>query len=186
MTMKAMSFSTLPSTAHSHPSGWFAWHTRCKCPDIAFDVHHIRRRTRTPRVTDTRLRKCILCYLVGTVSMKLRMKQIIQHVMILGVYTDGDYGGQGCDRKSISAATIHLNVFLSTGTAPSIITLPSLRWNPSLLQSHLAFKISSVSMSSCKKLVASQHSLCPCSWTIKPLLRKLRLKPCRNAQNTST
>jgi hypothetical protein len=37
------------------------------------------------------------------------MKQSVRHVLTLTTYTDADFAGQASHRKSISAATIHLN-----------------------------------------------------------------------------
>ena len=93
-------------------AGGLLWLSRCTRPDIAFAVHQMTRRTHAPRVADMRLGKRVLRYLVGTVSAKLYSKVNTQHGLILSTYTDADYAARESDRKSISAATVHLNGLL--------------------------------------------------------------------------
>jgi hypothetical protein len=67
------------------------------------------RRTHAPRVAFVRLGKRVLRYLVGTPSMKIHTKRTMEYALVLSAYAAADYGGQGTDRKSISAAAIHPN-----------------------------------------------------------------------------
>jgi hypothetical protein len=50
--------------------------------------------------------------LIGTASAKLYLKQNTHHELTLCANTDADYAAQESDRKSISAATVHLNGLL--------------------------------------------------------------------------
>jgi hypothetical protein len=93
-------------------AGGLLWLARCTRPDIAFAVHQMTRRTHAPRVADMRLGKRVLRYLIGTVSAKLHMKQSTHGELTLCAYTDADFAAQESDRKSISAATVHLNGLL--------------------------------------------------------------------------
>jgi hypothetical protein len=54
---------------------------------------------------------------------KLRMTQSAHHTLTLSAFTVADYAGQGSDRKSISAAAIHLNDLLVSWYCSSTITL---------------------------------------------------------------
>jgi hypothetical protein len=70
------------------------------------------RRTHAPRAADMRLGKRVLRYLLGTATMKLHVKQSAGDALALSAYTDADFATKESDRKSISAATIHLNGIL--------------------------------------------------------------------------
>jgi hypothetical protein len=93
-------------------AGGLLWLARCTRPDIAFAVHQMTRRTHAPRAADLRLGKRVLRYLLGTATMKLHVKQDASNVLALSAFTDADFASQESDRKSISAATIHLNGIL--------------------------------------------------------------------------
>jgi hypothetical protein len=93
-------------------AGGLLWLARCTRPDIAFAVHQMTRRTHAPRVSDMRLGKRVLRYLLGTTTMKLRVKHSAHDTLALSGYTDADFAARGSDRKSISAATIYLNGML--------------------------------------------------------------------------
>ncbi len=91
------------------------WLVRCTRYDIAFAVPQLTCRTHAPRVADMQLGKRILCYLVGTASIKLHMKQSVCDSLTLTTYSDADYASQTSHRKSISAATVNLNGLLING-----------------------------------------------------------------------
>jgi hypothetical protein len=93
-------------------AGGLLWIARCTRPDIAFAVHQMTRRTHAPRAADMSLGKRVLRYLLGTAAMKLHTKQDASKSLVLSAYTDADFAAKESDRKSISAATIHLNGIL--------------------------------------------------------------------------
>jgi hypothetical protein len=90
-------------------AGGLLWLARCTRPDIAFAVHQMTRRTYAPRHADLRLGKRVLRYLIGTAAMKLRVKQVSSDALALSAFTDADFAAKESDRKSISAATVHIN-----------------------------------------------------------------------------
>jgi hypothetical protein len=79
---------------------------------MAFAVHQITRRTHAPWVADLRLGKRVLRYLLGTATMTLYARQDARDTLSLSAYTDADFAAWHSDRKSISAATVHLNGIL--------------------------------------------------------------------------
>jgi hypothetical protein len=65
-----------------------------------------------PRVAGRRKGKRVLRYLLGTVCMKLHMTRGVLGVLALIAYTDADFAAQQSERKTVSAATVHLNGLL--------------------------------------------------------------------------
>jgi hypothetical protein len=81
--------------------------------DIGFAVHHMTRKTHTPRVRDFKSGKIILRYLSGTSNYKLEVKRIgDSEEVCFEVFTDADWAGENTDRKSVNAALTYLNGML--------------------------------------------------------------------------
>jgi hypothetical protein len=93
-------------------AGGLLWLARCTRPDIAFAVHQLTRHTHAPRVSDMRLGKRVLRYLLGTSTMKLHVQYDGRNALALSGYTDADFAARDSDRKSISAAAIYVNGML--------------------------------------------------------------------------
>ena len=167
-------------------AGGLLWLARCTRPDIAFTVHQMTRRTYTPRVADMRLGKRVLRYLVGTASAKLYLKQNTYRKLVLSAYTDADYAARESDHKSISAAAVRLigllvNCYCKKQNNVSLSTIES-----EFVASTRCVQDLLGCTNCSKKLAAQQHSLCHCTWTIKPLSRRSNPKPRRNDQSIST
>jgi hypothetical protein len=71
-------------------AGGLLWLARCTCPDIAFAVHQMTRRTHAPQAANLRLGKRVLRYLLGTATLKLHAKLDASNALALSAYTDAD------------------------------------------------------------------------------------------------
>ena len=80
-------------------------------PDIAYAVHQATRMTHQPRLSDWKLSKQILRYLIGTKDLKLTMKPHGDPRRSLKIesFSDADFAGDKKDRKSTSGNILVLN-----------------------------------------------------------------------------
>jgi hypothetical protein len=138
-------------------TGGLLWLARCARPDIAFVVLQMTRRTHAPLVADACLGKRVWRYLAGTASMKLRMTKSTHHTLALSAFTDADYAGQDSDRKSISAATIHLIDLLVNWYCTKQNNVSISQWNRNLLPPITVLKNFSGITKTYKKSAASRH-----------------------------
>jgi hypothetical protein len=79
-------------------------------PDIVFAVHKMTRRTRTPRMCDFKMGKCIPRYLNEASDYRLNVVWTIEGSAVqLEVFTDADWASESEDRKLVNAVLTFMN-----------------------------------------------------------------------------